>query len=391
MGLALVSCASDVDGSANVAPAEVDERAETTASTEADGPTLVCQDPAPVEVGLGDSVSSELGGASDTRCFWAEIPEGLSAVTIGLTGMTADLDLFAAYGFLAEVQDPGLGEFWKSTEGDTLDEVVTIENPKPGPYFFTVHNAGPLAPSDFFLSITTTPASTAAPTGMALPSPETCARPSTEIEIGATAASEISAGVTTVADEVLWLNMSSRHSPRPRSARSRIALTLAAALILASCSGDGDGPLHDDNVSTDGQDSEDGSGSDAEDSSATAGEAGPMCEDPPPVEIGAESSTDGEVGAGVGYAKCFAIDVESGLGSMTISLTGLTDDLGLLVGYNDLDTVQFRVGDIWSSANSGPDDESVNIDNPAAGRYYIVVSSGTFRNESAFVLTAETA
>jgi hypothetical protein len=187
--------------------------------------------------------------------------------------------------------------------------------------------------------------------------------------------------------------MSSRHSPRPGRARSRIALTLAAALIFASCSGDanGDGPLFDDNVSTDGQDSEDGPGSDAEDSSATADEAGPMCENPPPVEIGAESSTDGEVGAGIGYAKCFAIDVESGLGSMTISLTGLSDDLGLLVGYNDVDTVQFRVGDIWSSANSGLDDESVNIDSPAAGRYYIVVSSGTSRNESAFVLTAETA
>ena len=51
------------------------------------------------------------------------------------------------------------------------------------------------------------------------------------------------------------------------------------------------------------------------------------------------------------------------------------------------DVIQYTL----TVTNSGPDDESVNIDSPAAGRYYIVVSSGTSRNESAFVLTAETA
>jgi hypothetical protein len=81
------------------------------------------------------------------------------------------------------------------------------------------------------------------------------------------------------------------------------------------------------------------------------------------------------------------VDVPQGVTQLTITLTGLSDEINLVVGYNDPDTILFRTGDVWSSSEPGTADEQITIEGPQGGTYYIDVAVGTVRNVSPFALT----
>ncbi len=90
----------------------------------------------------------------------------------------------------------------------------------------------------------------------------------------------------------------------------------------------------------------------------------------------------------------FCVDIPTGVDSFTVSLTGLTANLALYVGYPDLETVQQGgVGYKSSTANDAEDKEvTVDIDPDriwSPGSYYIEVSASAFAS-STFSLTVST-
>lgn len=91
----------------------------------------------------------------------------------------------------------------------------------------------------------------------------------------------------------------------------------------------------------------------------------------------------------------FCVDVPTGVDSFTVSLTELTDDLGLFVGYPDLDTVTSGGVGLRTSSTSDAADHGITIDiDPdliwSPGSYYIEVSAGNLTISSMFTLTVST-
>ncbi len=153
-------------------------------------PSLVCEDPAPVELGIGESHEDVIDDPVWTRCYWVQIPEGLTSLSFELGGLNADLNMSVGYGFLVTLQY-NIGEFWQVAQDGTADEILTLENPAPGPYFIKVGIAGLKEPSPFTLEVRTVPESTSGPSGAALPEPGECAPPAIEIPLDGSIDSEI--------------------------------------------------------------------------------------------------------------------------------------------------------------------------------------------------------
>lgn len=152
--------------------------------------TLLCENPAPIELGLGETIDATIEDPIWTQCFWVEVPDGLSQVAIELSGLSADLNLEVGYGFLVTLQY-NIGEFWRSGESGTANELLTIDNPTPGPYFISVGIAGPKDPSQFTLAVRAEPETNTTATGTALTETGTCASPATELAVGSTTNSEV--------------------------------------------------------------------------------------------------------------------------------------------------------------------------------------------------------
>jgi hypothetical protein len=109
-----------------------------------------------------------------------------------------------------------------------------------------------------------------------------------------------------------------------------------------------------------------------------------VCQVPEPTPIAVGDSVEGQID---GFDQCFVVDVPPGGTRLTITLTGLSDEINLVVGYNDPDTILFRTGDVWSSSEPGTADEQVTIEGPQGGTYFVDVAVGTVRNVSPFTLT----
>lgn len=91
----------------------------------------------------------------------------------------------------------------------------------------------------------------------------------------------------------------------------------------------------------------------------------------------------------------FCVDVPTGVDSFTVSLTGLTADLSLFVGYPDLETVKKGGIGLRSSSTSDAADHAVTIDiDPdliwSPGSYYIEVSADNLTISSMFTMTVST-
>lgn len=195
-GLFLAGCGTGSDPSSPDAGDQVEEVQED--SVEAPSPeqpaapqsSLLCENPPPTELGLGDMFEGAIEDPIWTQCFWVEIPDGLSSVTFELSDLSADLNLSVGYGFLATLQY-NMGEFWRVGESGTTDELLNLENPEPGPYFIKVGIAGPKEPSPFTLAVRTEPETVSLATGAALPRPGECAFPALEVALNTSIESEI--------------------------------------------------------------------------------------------------------------------------------------------------------------------------------------------------------
>ena len=187
--LLLASCGGGGDGATTL-----DGPGATTSSFGDDqSPLLICEDPPPAELGLGSAVIATIDAEDTTACFWVDVPAGIESVSFELTGLTADLRMFLAYGFVVNVQYPGLGEFWEAQTDGPADEVVVIDDPKPGRFFVMVGPGEFGAESAFTFTVRTTPETTTKPTGTALPSSDECASPAMSMDLGSSVSSEIAA------------------------------------------------------------------------------------------------------------------------------------------------------------------------------------------------------
>lgn len=101
-----------------------------------------CESPA-VPLALGASVSGEITAAAsypaNARYYCINVGESVSQVTMELSGMSVDLDLYVGHGNLDSVQgvDISAGENyeWKSNAFGTGNEQVVIATPQPGIYY----------------------------------------------------------------------------------------------------------------------------------------------------------------------------------------------------------------------------------------------------------------
>lgn len=116
---------------------------ETTTTSSSAGPTLICEDPPPLEITLGTPFDGELLGV--TQCFSVQVASGAASLTIELTGMAGMLSLGVAYPDVAALQTPGSGDYWNNFAPGTDDELIVIEDPAAGTYFI---NVGPATVRD---------------------------------------------------------------------------------------------------------------------------------------------------------------------------------------------------------------------------------------------------
>lgn len=102
-----------------------------------------CDAPA-VGMAIGTDVNAEIQASSapypaNARYYCILVSQGTPQLTLELSGMTTDLDLYVGHGSIRSVQgvDITAGQTyeWKSNEFGTVDERVVISNPQPGIYY----------------------------------------------------------------------------------------------------------------------------------------------------------------------------------------------------------------------------------------------------------------
>jgi hypothetical protein len=139
-------------GSGESSPFTLTVRTEPAMTATTTGATLpsteTCAPPA-TEITLGAAATSEVIARDEPplprRYFCVQAAEGLSSMTIELTGLTGDLDLLVRLSTRPEV--------WVDRSRGSSERVVVIESPEPGPYYIEVAGAYPGASSAFTLNV----------------------------------------------------------------------------------------------------------------------------------------------------------------------------------------------------------------------------------------------
>ena len=119
-----------------------------------------CEDPA-VEIESGTTVTSEIVGDGqlpiDRKYFCVPIPDGITTITVEVTGMTDTLNLFMGYPDLQTVQEGGL-EFWYLEGEGTEDLRLEVQHGRrdyvrPGLYYIEVSPTGLDVSTPFTLKV----------------------------------------------------------------------------------------------------------------------------------------------------------------------------------------------------------------------------------------------
>ena len=155
LGLVAVSCGGDED---TVVSAE--SRATLAAVVTTAALAVDCDPPAE-QIGLGQPVSSQLEPTgqpypANATYYCVAFPGGIGRVTIDLTEIIADLDLYVGSGSIESVQGVDISQGdnyeWKSNDFGTGDERVVINDPEPGVYYIEIVSYEHLS-SPFVLTI----------------------------------------------------------------------------------------------------------------------------------------------------------------------------------------------------------------------------------------------
>ncbi len=105
-----------------------------------------CDNPAQ-PIALGSTTQSQLAATrnpypANATYYCVDVPGGTRNVTIQLSGLSADLDLYVGHGAISTVQgvdiSQGQNYQWKSNAYQNVDETVEIANPQAGIYYIEV-------------------------------------------------------------------------------------------------------------------------------------------------------------------------------------------------------------------------------------------------------------
>ena len=94
-------------------------------------------------IAIGATVSNQIEAAQsypeNARYFCFQAPEGVRSITVTLSGMTTDLDLYVGSNNIQSVQgvdiSAGQNYEWKSNALGTVDERIVIDAPRAGVYY----------------------------------------------------------------------------------------------------------------------------------------------------------------------------------------------------------------------------------------------------------------
>ena len=166
--LVVGACTGEADNTTTEAsPTSTTESATTTVASVSTVETTAavveeCEEPA-AEIAIGAPVESEVPGVDQPPpnriYFCVQIPEGTTSISVEVSNMTADLNLFMGHPDLATVQGGGVS-FWFSQERGTDDKtIVATPGPSgfmlPGRYYIEVSPNDFTEGSTFTLAVTT--------------------------------------------------------------------------------------------------------------------------------------------------------------------------------------------------------------------------------------------
>jgi len=122
--------------------ASTDAGAQGAAQTNTASADFSCDSPAaPLAIGASATGDIQAGQQypNNARYFCVNVPAGTSSLTLEVSNMSADLDLYVGSGSIGSVQGVNLEEGdtyqWKSNEFGTGAERVQITNPAAGIYY----------------------------------------------------------------------------------------------------------------------------------------------------------------------------------------------------------------------------------------------------------------
>lgn len=130
MALALAAC-----GPQGQAPAGGDPQTAAAAPSSCDSPAV------PVAVGstTDGNVAAAQSYPENARYYCFQVAEGSGPITVSVSGMSADLDLFVGSNGIASVQgvqlEQGQTYEWMSNRQGTAEDSVTINTPRAGVYY----------------------------------------------------------------------------------------------------------------------------------------------------------------------------------------------------------------------------------------------------------------
>ena len=105
-----------------------------------------CDNPAQ-PIALGSTTQSQLAATrnpypANATYYCVDVPAGTRNVTIQLSGLSADLDVYVGHGAISTVQgvdiSAGQNYQWKSNAYQNVDETVEIANPQAGIYYIEI-------------------------------------------------------------------------------------------------------------------------------------------------------------------------------------------------------------------------------------------------------------
>lgn len=102
--------------------------------------TLSCEAPA-IPIMIGAMTHGEITAAQsypeNARYYCFSLPDGVQSVTVTLSGMTADLDLYMGEATISSVQGNQTYK-WMSNVPGTADDTITVTQPAGGVYYVEV-------------------------------------------------------------------------------------------------------------------------------------------------------------------------------------------------------------------------------------------------------------
>lgn len=119
---------------------QVNSMAAAGAGQVATPPALTCEAPAnPIMIGAmtHGEITAAQSYPENARYYCFSIPEGVQSLTVTLSGMTADLDLYVGSGSITSVQGNEAYE-WMSNVTGTADDTITVNQPAAGVYYVEV-------------------------------------------------------------------------------------------------------------------------------------------------------------------------------------------------------------------------------------------------------------